>query len=112
MTVTTRHISSDSDVHPYHENQPDPGISLVKLTRGDRISLRLVAKKGTGHKHAKWSPTTAVSFSYRPPPGNEVDFGVECSGALKPIAVLQSSLLILREKLAEVRDGIRKLGSS
>ncbi|KAJ3055224.1 45 kDa subunit of RNA polymerase II [Rhizophlyctis rosea] len=67
MPVTTRQLQSNNDnVQPYFRDGADPGILLVKLRKGQSLSMRCIAKKGIAKNHAKWSPVTAVAFEYDP----------------------------------------------
>lgn len=38
-------------------------IILVKLSKGERIKFRAIAKKGSGKDHAKWMPVSAIGIS-------------------------------------------------
>ncbi|KAI9346011.1 DNA-directed RNA polymerase [Zopfochytrium polystomum] len=67
LDVTARHLVSSSEtIKPYLESDDDPGVTIVKLKRGQELRLTCVAKKGTAKEHAKWSPVTAVAFEYDP----------------------------------------------
>ena len=73
MEVTTKHISPlilDSDVAPvvYRDDQgkeEDP-ILIMKLSKNQILDMDLVAKKGTGKIHAKWSPVATCQMRKEP----------------------------------------------
>ena len=50
---------------------PQSGIVICKLRRGQRILARCIAKKGIGREHAKWSPVCTVA--YRLDPAVQID---------------------------------------
>lgn len=61
-------VSNSEHILPVHNNS-DPtkdGILLVKLRRGQEISVKCIARKGVGKDHSKWSPVSCVSFEYDP----------------------------------------------
>lgn len=65
--VTSRDlVSSHQTIKPFHETDADRGVLIVKLRKGQAISIRCVAKKGTAKEHAKWSPCAGVAFEYDP----------------------------------------------
>ena len=65
--VTSRDlISSHDSIRPYHADDSDPGVLIVKLRKNQELKLRCIAKKGTAKEHAKWSPVAAVAFEYDP----------------------------------------------
>ena len=74
MEVNTRHIQPtniESSVRPvqYMDEQgqesEDP-ILLMKLSKNQQLDMELVAKKGTGKIHAKWSPVATCQMRKEP----------------------------------------------
>jgi len=53
--------SEDPKVKPVYENIP-----IVKLGKGQKISLEAIAILGRGRDHAKWSPAANCYFKYYP----------------------------------------------
>lgn len=45
----------DPDVYPLY-----PDIEIVKLSKGQKIELTMVARMGRGREHAKWSPVSVA----------------------------------------------------
>lgn len=54
-------VSDDIEVYPVDENIP-----LTKLTNDQEIELEAIAVLGIGKEHAKWQPTTACGYKYKP----------------------------------------------
>jgi DNA-directed RNA polymerase II subunit RPB3 len=79
--ITSRHLTNQYDQNPLCESvrpvlgsfessqagDEEPGITIVKLARGQRIHMVLIARKGIGKEHAKWSPMCTVSYRIEPP---------------------------------------------
>jgi DNA-directed RNA polymerase alpha subunit len=49
------------NVEPVSKNIP-----ILKLAKGQRISLTAIARMGVGREHAKWQPVSAVGYKYKP----------------------------------------------
>jgi len=53
--------------HPVGKNDPNsPPVLICKIRKGQELKIRCIAKKGIAKEHAKWSPSSAVSFEYDP----------------------------------------------
>ena len=62
MEVTTDHIrpvNKDSTVVPVRYPEQDP-IIIAKLKKNQELDMHLIAKKGIGKEHSKWSPVCTV----------------------------------------------------
>eukprot|EP01080_Neovahlkampfia_damariscottae_P009997 gene9997-2316_t len=69
--VTTKDlISSNKNVVPIdcqtNEQEPDNFILINKLSKGQEIKLKCIAKKGVGKEHAKWTPVATVAVQTIP----------------------------------------------
>jgi DNA-directed RNA polymerase II subunit RPB3 len=72
MEVTTDHIravNNDCSVVPVRLEGEDP-ILIVKLRRNQELDMTMIAKKGIGKEHSKWSPVCSVVMQHEP----EIDF--------------------------------------
>ncbi len=68
MEVTTDHIQStqkDSSVVPVKFSDNDP-IIIAKLKRNQELDMNMIAKKGIGKEHSKWSPVCSVIMQHEP----------------------------------------------
>jgi len=50
----------------FHVEPVSKNIPILKLARGQRISLTAIARMGVGREHAKWQPVSAVGYKYKP----------------------------------------------
>ncbi|GLJ16024.1 hypothetical protein SUGI_0265840 [Cryptomeria japonica] len=56
-----------SDVEPVSRTKPEsPPITLAKLSKGQQLKIRCLARKGIGKDHAKFSPACTVTFFAMP----------------------------------------------
>ena len=72
MEVTTRHITPDipTTVVPVQyvddEGKEEDPILIMKLGKNQQLDMKLVARKGTGKIHAKWSPVATCQMRKEP----------------------------------------------
>lgn len=73
MEVTTRHIvalNRDKTVMPVaylnDQGKEEDPILIMKLSKNQQLDMDLVAKKGTGKIHAKWSPVATCQMHKEP----------------------------------------------
>lgn len=72
MEVTTDHIipvNKNSSVVPVKFSDQDP-IIIAKLKRNQELDITMIAKKGIGKEHSKWSPVSCVAMQHEP----EIEF--------------------------------------
>lgn len=72
MEITTEHIKSnnpDSSVLPIKYENEDP-ILICKLRKNQELDVHMIAKKGIGKEHSKWSPVSSVVMQHVP----EIEF--------------------------------------
>jgi len=72
MDVTTDHIkqvNKDISVIPVLFKDEDP-IVIAKLKRNQELDIHMIAKKGVGKEHAKWSPVSTCVMQHVP----EIEF--------------------------------------
>lgn len=73
ITVYSGHLKSeDPHVVPAY-----PNIPIVKLERGQRVTLEAFARFGSGKEHAKWQPVSACAYKFMPILGIDED---KCTG--------------------------------
>jgi len=62
IVVYSGHLKSeDPHILPVYDNIP-----IVKLERGQKITLEAYARYGTGKEHAKWQPVSVCAYKYMP----------------------------------------------
>jgi DNA-directed RNA polymerase II subunit RPB3 len=73
MDVTTHHIrpiDQNKTVIPVlyedENGRPEDPILIMKLSKNQQLNMDLVAKKGTGKIHAKWSPVATCQMRKEP----------------------------------------------
>jgi DNA-directed RNA polymerase II subunit RPB3 len=71
MEVTTDHIRpvGQSSVMPVKFADGDP-IIIAKLRKNQELDMTMIAKKGIGKEHSKWSPVSCVIMQHEP----EIEF--------------------------------------
>ena len=72
MEVTTDHIrvvSKEISVLPIKPSGEDP-ILIAKLKKNQELDMHMIAKKGIGKEHSKWSPVSSVIMQHEP----EIEF--------------------------------------
>lgn len=72
MEVTTEHIkalSKDNSVVPV-KNDKEDHILICKLRKNQELDMHMIAKKGIGKEHSKWSPVSSVIMIQEP----EIEF--------------------------------------
>lgn len=62
----------DMTMHEVEEETRDGtakrnGILIARLTRGQKLDIIAIARKGIGKEHAKWSPMCTVAYRIMPP---------------------------------------------
>lgn len=113
--VTSRHLRNEDDeeprcamVQPVHDSgddssNPSTGITIIKLGLGQTIDMTILAKKGIGKEHAKWSPMCTVSYRSFPP-------AVELY--LEKINEIFSNQMAAKETFIEGSEGLLKLNEN
>lgn len=66
QTVVPVHHSGDVETQRNAETS-ETAILIAKLTRGQKIHMKCIARKGLGKDHAKWSPMCTVAYRIVPP---------------------------------------------
>jgi DNA-directed RNA polymerase II subunit RPB3 len=64
-------ISNDPEIVPIDYSttkteESNQSILIAKLRKGQELKLLAIAKKGVGKEHAKWNPTSGISFQAEP----------------------------------------------
>lgn len=72
MSITTNHlkqVNKDNSVVPVVYKDEDP-IVIAKLKFNQELNIHMIARKGIGKEHAKWSPVSACIMQHVP----EIEF--------------------------------------
>jgi DNA-directed RNA polymerase II subunit RPB3 len=99
-TVMPVHNSGDCADQSGNAEAGKGGIVIIKLAPGQNVHMELIAKKGIGKEHAKWSPMCSVAYRIEPPP---VELNLEQLNAIfsvdnetkEAISELSEGLLLL-----------------
>ncbi len=86
-------VSEDSKLKPIE------GIPIVKLGKGQKLTLEAEAILGTGKMHAKWQPAV-VGYKYYP----EIEISEKCDGCEACAAACPKNILSVVKKKARVSD--------
>ncbi|MFW9991049.1 MAG: DNA-directed RNA polymerase subunit D [Candidatus Odinarchaeota archaeon] len=43
-----------------------PDVPVLKMTKGQKVSIQCLARLGKGKDHARWQPVSTVSYKYKP----------------------------------------------
>ncbi len=78
----------------------DPNILIIKLLKGQEVSLDAILAEGNGYEHAKWSPVCATSFSEND--DGSYTFNIESIGQLEPVDIFLKAVDILKARLAVI----------
>ncbi len=79
--------------------KPIEGMPLLKLGKGQKISLEAEAVLGTGKEHAKWQPAV-VSYKYYP----EIEITDKCDLCGDCVAACPRNILSIEKKKVKVLD--------
>lgn len=99
-SVVPVHDSGDDEVLEEGGDVVSPGIIIMKLAPGQKLHMKMLARKGIGKEHAKWSPMCSVAFKTEPPP---VEF------ALKELNRMLANERDTKAKIVELSDGLLKM---
>lgn len=117
LIITSKHLvnCNESDarcvmVKPVHSSGDpkapgaldgaDEGIVIIKLAPGQQIHMQMIAKKGIGKDHAKWSPMCSVAYRIEPPP---------VSIDLTQLNKIFSVDVDTKKKIVELAEGLLRL---
>jgi DNA-directed RNA polymerase alpha subunit len=62
LHVSHQDDDAETDIVPDHGPNHDDPTQIMKLYKNQRVSIRAIARKGTGKEHAKWVPATVATF--------------------------------------------------
>lgn len=91
MEITTEHIrpvNKDSTVVPVRYMDQDP-IIIAKLKKNQELDMHLIAKKGIGKEHSKWSPVCTVVMQHEP----EIEF-IDRANGMDKLSVNQKKEVV------------------
>ncbi len=103
-TIFSNELSSEDDsIKPTSDK-----ISIVQLTKGQRIKVECYARLGRGTEHAKWNSAN-ISTLTETDKKDESVLTVESTGALSPEQIILAGVDEVSNRLGEFKDMINQI---
>ncbi len=98
MVTPSMFVCSHEKVRPVNLNTP-----IIKLLKGQSLTLMGVAQRGVGKTHAKWIPMVLSHWSIE---GDTVNISIENVGSLDPEDILVRALKKFKSKLGKIQEDL------